>query len=106
MASLGFGLGARDASVLAGVLALTAGLAWSFLGRLAAGGRSAVRRRQRPPAVRPDRAGALLMVAVLAAVAVQEEVLFRGYATVNLLPRFGWGWPPPLRSSCSPRCTC
>ena len=62
VASPGFRLGVRDAAVLVGVLAVTAGLTWWFLVRLAVSGRSVVRRRQRPPAVRPDRAGAVLMV--------------------------------------------
>ena len=35
LASLSFRLGARDTAMLAGVLALTAGVVWWFLARLA-----------------------------------------------------------------------
>ena len=52
------------------------------------------RRGPAPHAERPERASTSAarhsMVAVLVAVALQEEVLYRGYVTVNLI-HLGWG---------------
>jgi len=87
---LGIGLSELDvwaflAVVL--VIALTIGV---FLVRLDRRPRTRVARVRSPADAEPhDVTGAVLMVAVLVAVAAQEEVLFRGYVVVNL-EHLGW----------------
>ncbi len=89
VSDLGLGLSRNDVVVLVSFLALTVLLAGVFLARLRASGRAEVSHNSRPAGAAPDVLGAALTVAVLAVVAIQEETLFRGYLTVNLLPS-GW----------------
>ncbi len=89
VSDLGLGLSRNDVVVLVSFLALTLLLAAVFLVRLRASGRAEVSHNSRPAGAPPDVLGAALTVAVLAVVAIQEETLFRGYLTVNLLPS-GW----------------
>ena len=92
--ALGLGLAPRDVATALGLVAATFGLGALFV---------RVRRHGRGRDVGPDlpatgrTAGAAgggagtmaLGVAVLALVALQEEVLYRGYVSLNLAP-FGW----------------
>lgn len=89
ISDLGLGLSRSDLAVLGSFLALTVLIAGVFLVRLRTSGRAEVSHNPRPEGTPPDVLGAALTVAVLAVVAIQEEALFRGYLTVNLLPR-GW----------------
>ena len=89
LGDLGLAVDARDAYVIAASLVVIVGLAAVYLIRLRAGGASDIRRRRAAPGRAPDVTGGLLLVLVLVAVALQEEVLFRGYFALNLLPH-GW----------------
>ncbi len=85
---LGLDLGPRDFLFTLGAAAVTVGGAAVFLVWLDRSGRTDVRMRRQL-----DRAAAtrlLAGVAVLLVVALQEETLYRGYLTVNLLA-FGPG---------------
>ena len=88
ISALGLGFTARDAVVLALVGVLTGVGVLGFLALLQATGRVSVRRRS-GSGTRGTTLGAVLMLSVLCAVALQEEVLFRGYVTVNLA-QLGW----------------
>ena len=87
LSALGLGFTARDAVVLALVGVLTGVGVLGFLALLQATGRVSVRRSG--SGNRGTTLGAVLMLSVLCAVALQEEVLFRGYVTVNLA-QLGW----------------
>ena len=89
LGDLGLGIGARDVTVIVVSFALFAALAAIYLLRLRATGPSQVTRKRLPAGQSPDVAGAVLVVLVLVAVALQEEVLFRGYVAVNLM-RYGY----------------
>ena len=89
LGDLGLGVDARDVVVIAVSLVVIAALAAMYLLRLRAGGTSDVSRRRADPGSAPDLTGGLLVVLVLVAVALQEEVLFRGYVALNLL-QSGW----------------
>ncbi len=86
IASIGVMLTGRDVAVMVSGLVLLVVIA---VGLLAVQHfRGVVRVRRGGPG--GDTLGGLLLVAaVLAVVAVQEEVVFRGYVTLNLI-RFGW----------------
>ena len=86
--ALGLGITPRDGVVLAGFVAVTAASAAVFLAIGQRRGWVHVQRRTDQGAQR-QWAGAWLIVLVLAIVVLQEEVLFRGYITVNL-EQFGW----------------
>ncbi len=86
--SLGLGITPRDGLVLAGFVAVTAASAAGFLAIAQRRGWVHVERRTGLGGQR-QWAGAWLIVLVLAIVVLQEEVLFRGYITVNL-EQFGW----------------
>jgi len=87
--TLGLDVDAVDLMVIAGAFGVGACVAGAFLLVLRRTGRVDVRRSTRVGRARGDVGGAMLTVAVLAAVAVQEEVLYRGYVTVNLV-HLGW----------------
>lgn len=89
LGDLGFGADARDLVVIAVSLVVVAALAVTYVARLRSSGASAVTRRRAGPEAPRDVVGGFLVVLVLAAVAAQEEVLFRGYVALNLL-QFGW----------------
>lgn len=81
ISDLGVGFTGRDVGFTAAALAATAAASGGFLAWLAHTGRSEV-------GVKSLSGGGRLLgaSAVLVAVALQEEVLFRGYLTVHLLP--------------------
>ncbi len=89
LGDLGLGVDARDLAVIAVSLVVIAVLAALYLLRLRASGASDVTRRRTAPESAPEVTGGLLVVLVLVAVALQEEVLFRGYLALNLL-QYGW----------------
>lgn len=89
LGDLGLGVDARDLGVIAASLVVISVLAALYLLRLRASGASDVTRRRAAPGSAPDATGGLLIVLVLVAVALQEEVLFRGYVALNLL-QYGW----------------
>lgn len=86
LAELGLEVSARDGVAMLLSVALVAAFAGGFLAVLHKRGDLRVRWRGLPP--RHELAGFLGVVAVLAVVALQEEALYRGYVSVNLL-RFG-----------------
>lgn len=82
MGALGLGMDARDAVFAAAAVVLTGGSAIAFLAWLGRSPDLAVEARALPP----GSGGRLLVVAgVMLAVALQEEVLYRGYITLNLM---------------------
>lgn len=89
ISDLGLGLGTTDTTVLATFVALSVATAVLFLLWVRRAGAADVRRRARAGAA-TDVGGAMLTIAVLVVVALQEEVVFRGYVTINLL-HLGWG---------------
>ena len=94
LSSLGLTLTGHDAVVLAFAVAVTVALAAAFIAVRRVSGAVRVRRADADAA--DSRRGAMAVVAVLAVVALQEEVLFRGYITLNLLP---FGWPAVVLAS-------
>ena len=87
--SLGLGVGDRDAAAITLAGVLTGLLAAGFLLIMTKTGRVAIERRTAHDHRTPESTGVAAVLAVLAAVAIQEEVLFRGYLTLNLLDE-GW----------------
>jgi membrane protease YdiL (CAAX protease family) len=90
VSDLGLDLDVGDAAVVAGFVAVSVVVAGLFLLRLRRTGTTEVHLNTRPDRANPNVGGAALTVAVLVAVALQEEVLYRGYVTVNLI-HLGWG---------------
>ena len=90
VSDLGVDLTDSDAAVVVGFVAVSVVVAALFLLGLRRAGIAEVRRSTRGGRAGPDVGGAALMVVMLIAVALQEEVLFRGYVTVNLI-HLGWG---------------
>ncbi len=87
--SLGLSVDDRDAAAISLAAVLTGLLAAGFLLIMTKTGRVDIRRRTTHNPRTPDATSAAAVLAVLAAVAMQEEVLFRGYLTLNLLDE-GW----------------
>lgn len=90
VSDLGLDLSATDAAVIAGFVVVSVVAAGIFLLRMQRAGTTEVRLGTHAGRAGPDIGGAALTVAVLVAVALQEEVLYRGYVTVNLI-HLGWG---------------
>ncbi len=87
--ALGLSATAQDAAAMAGGTVLVAGVSIGFLTVLALTGRASVERRRSGISLE-NALSALGMLLVLLAVAAAEEVLFRGYITLELLDSGPW----------------
>ncbi len=90
LSALGLGLDGVDLALAASSVLAMAALAAIYLISLRAAGRGEITRRSRPERTGLDVTGGMLLTLLLFVVALQEEMLFRGYIALNLL-RFGWG---------------
>jgi membrane protease YdiL (CAAX protease family) len=95
VSDLGLGITLVDAVVLVILIAANFGLGRWFVRarggrRVTPGGEDAAQETAHAPAQRTSVAPQLLGLTVLALVALQEEVLYRGYVTLNLADL---GWP-------------